>query len=353
MKAKTSEAAPAEMIRRREELVITRRARYRRFGDARRGDTMPVARPIAYERGLFDVADNCHAWLQPDGGWGWSNAGLIVGDGASLLVDTLFDLHLTADMLTAMGPVTAKAPIGTLVNTHANGDHCYGNQLVTGAEIIGTTAMAHEMHEVPASMLAAINNTPGEVGELFRSFFGAFDFTGIEVTPPTRTFDHELTVTVGGRTVELFELGPAHTSGDAIVHVPDANVVFTGDLLFSRGTPIAWAGPLSNWVAACDRIIELAPTVVVPGHGPVSTLAEVRDCREYLSMIEREATARHASGMSARDAARDIGLGEFADWGEYGRIAVNVETMYRSLDPSFRGSNIVEMFMEMAAIERA
>ena len=64
---------------------------------------------VGYTNGLHEVGDGCFAYLQPDGGWGWSNAGLIVGDGASLLVDTLFDLELTAEMLSTMAPVTRAA----------------------------------------------------------------------------------------------------------------------------------------------------------------------------------------------------------------------------------------------------
>ena len=59
------------------------------------------------------------------------------------------------------------------------------------------------------------------MGELFRSFFGEFDFTGIEPTPPTRTFDGRLDLEVGGRPIELIEVGPAHTKGDVLVHSPD------------------------------------------------------------------------------------------------------------------------------------
>ena len=62
-----------------------------------------------YELGLHEVGDGCFAYLQPDGGWGWSNAGLVVGDGASLLVDTLFDLQLTARMLDVDGRPTRDA----------------------------------------------------------------------------------------------------------------------------------------------------------------------------------------------------------------------------------------------------
>ena len=193
-----------------------------------------MAHHVEFTRGLHELGDGCHAFLQPDGGWGWSNAGLISGDGASLLVDTLFDLRLTAEMLDAMGPLTSQAPPASLVNTHANGDHCYGNSEAAarfdGLEIISSTAAADEMTEVPPAMLAALNSAPGEVGELFRSFFGEFQFDGIDLTLPDHTFDGRLTIEVGGRAVELIEVGPAHTRGDVLVHVPDDGVVFTGDI---------------------------------------------------------------------------------------------------------------------------
>ena len=314
---------------------------------------MSATRP--YELGLIEIGDGCHAYLQPDGSWGWSNAGLVVGDGASLLVDTLFDLVLTERMLESMKPFTRTAPIASLVNTHANGDHCYGNQLIDGAEIISSTAAAHEMSEVPPSMLAALNAAPGDVGELFRSFFGEFHFEGIELRLPTRTFDGRLDIDVGGRVIELVEVGPAHTAGDVIAFVPDARTVYTGDILFIGGTPIVWAGPLSNWIAACDLILGSDVDTVVPGHGPITDKAGVVQVRDYLAFIENEATARHAAGIDAFAAARDIAreLGAFAAWGEFGRVSVNVETVYRTLDSDHRSPDVVEQFRRMAAIERA
>ena len=304
-----------------------------------------------YRLGVLEVADGCHAYLQPDGGWGYSNAGLVVGDGRSLLVDTLFDLKLTDAMLADMSPLTRAAPVVTVVNTHANGDHCYGNERVANAEIIASKSAAEEMAHVPPAMLAALNKAPGEVGELFRRFFGDFDFDGITFTPPTRTFEGRLDVDVAGRVVELIEVGPAHTNGDVIVHVPDAKVVYTGDILFINGTPIVWAGPLENWVAACDLISALGAEVVVPGHGPVTDLAGVALVRDYLSYILREASARQDAGMDVFDAARDIALGKFKEWGEFGRVCVNVDTVYRSRDAQHRSPDVVEQFRRMAAME--
>ena len=313
-----------------------------------------------YTLGLHELGEGCFAYLQPDGGWGWSNAGLIVGAGESLLVDTLFDLDLTAAMLDVMSPVVGAAPIDTVVNTHANGDHCYGNSEVVrrrpDVEIVSSTSTADEMVDVPPAMLAALNQAPGEVGELFRSFFGEFHFDGIELVLPTTTFDRRLDVQVGGRLVELIEVGPAHTAGDTIVHVPDARTVYTGDILFIGGTPIVWAGPLSNWVAACNLMLGLDVDTVVPGHGPLTDSAGIVAVRDYLEFVDAEATVRQAAGMDAFDAARDIGrlLGldeRFNEWGEFGRIAVNVETVYRTLDPDHSTPDVVEQFRRMAQLE--
>ncbi|MEO7398609.1 MAG: MBL fold metallo-hydrolase, partial [Ilumatobacteraceae bacterium] len=186
---------------------------------------------------------------------------------------------------------------------------------------------------------------------LFRSFFGAFQFDGIELTLPTRTFEGRLDIEVGGRRVELIEVGPAHTTGDVIAYVPDARTVYTGDILFIGGTPIVWAGPLSNWIAACDLMLGLDVDTVVPGHGPLTDKAGIVAVRDYLSFVETEATARFDAGMDAWDAARDIGLGAFGDLGEAGRISVNVDAVYRSLDPTHVSPSIIEQFRRMAELD--
>ena len=93
-----------------------------------------------YAEGLYDLNHGLYAWMVPNGSWGESNAGLIVGDGESLLVDTLWDLKYTRAMLEAMRSLTDATPIKYLINTHADGDHFWGNELVTGAEIITSKA---------------------------------------------------------------------------------------------------------------------------------------------------------------------------------------------------------------------
>lgn len=310
----------------------------------------------SFEKGLIEVADGVHAYMQPDGGWGYSNAGLIDGDAASVLVDTLFDLTLTNEMLTTMAPVLKNAPIATVVNTHANGDHCYGNQLVAGPgiDIVASKAAAQEMGQVPASLMAGFVSAdlPDALGQFMHAAFGPFEFEGIDMVGPTTTFTGTHGIQVGQRVVELIELGPAHTGGDVVAYLPDEGVVFTGDIVFHERTPIMWAGPVSNWIAACDHLISLNPSVVVPGHGPLTDVSGLRDAADYLRFVQAGVQARHQTGMAATDVSRDLDLEingtRFGSWGERERLIVTVHHMWPELEPDYKVPDVITLFSLMA-----
>ena len=291
--------------------------------------------PTRFEGGLTEVGSGIHAWLQPSGLLGESNAGLVIGDGASLLVDTLWDPRLTRRMLAAMAPLIAKAPIETLVNTHSDGDHWWGNQEVAGAEIVATEAAAAVMAEQsPAEMkrfgllagalrLAGSMPLPyprrGDVGAIAAYVGGAlepFAFEEVRLVPPTRPFSGRLELDVGGREIHLIEVGPAHTPGDLIVWVPDSRIAIAADILFINVTPIMWAGPLEGWVAALERLLDLGAERLVPGHGPICGPEEVRRLIDYWRWLDRAAADRLEAGRSPAEAARELVLGdEIAEWG--------------------------------------
>lgn len=307
---------------------------------------------VAYTRGLHELGDGLYAYLQPDGGWGWSNAGLITAGGTSLLVDTLFDPHLTRAMLAAMEPITARNPIGQAFNTHGNGDHWYGNDLLPdNIPIVATAGAVEVMRASPPHGVHLLFNEV-DLGPEFEAFaqknMRRFDFASVTERLPTETFERQRDVTVGDRDIHLIELGPAHTNGDAIAYIPDADAVFTGDLLFIEGTPLMWAGPVDNWLTACERILELNARTIIPGHGPITDHSGVRDVQRYLTYIKAEARQRFEAGMDEEAAADDIDIADFRDWGDPERIAANVANLYREFDPTLPPLSPPELFVKMA-----
>jgi cyclase len=315
---------------------------------------------VPFAKGLFQVGTSSHAYLIPDGDWGASNAGLIVDGDQSLLVDTLFDLRMTADMLKAMADAhPAARRIDTLVNSHADGDHTFGNELVGGARIIASRGTFEEFHKLGPQQLHDIIVNADQLGEGARFIAehmgpDKFDFSKITLVEPTETYERDLTLKIGDKLVELHNVGPAHTRGDTLVHVVEDRVVYTGDVLFIGVHPAIWDGSVEGWIAACDRILAMDVDVVVPGHGPVTDKAGVADFRRYLVMLVAESTKRHNAGMTVEEAALDIVLGApFADWVSPERIAGSVNFLFRNWGSPHATDSVLERFAMIARYAKA
>ncbi len=307
---------------------------------------------FTYPHGLTQVSEHTYAYLQPDGGWGWSNSGLIVGKSEALLVDTLFDLHLTRQMLDDLQDVL-PGPIRRLVNTHHNGDHCYGNELLPEAEIIAHRACREEMLKIPPGVLESLMHAFGDTlaGRYVRECFQAFDFRDITLTPPTTVFDQALTVYLDDDSIELRYLGPAHTRGDIVAYYPSEGVVFAGDLLFHQCTPIIWEGTCAQWLGALDTLLDLDVEHVVPGHGPLADKDGVQQQKDYLLYVWERARELYGRGVPAAEAITAIELGPYADWGEAERLATNVMRFYQELDGQEHVEiNYLEAFQKMAEL---
>jgi glyoxylase-like metal-dependent hydrolase (beta-lactamase superfamily II) len=282
---------------------------------------------------LREIATDVYACLTPDRGLGWSNSGFL-NRGGGLVVDTFWDLRHTEDLLALYRRVSA-APARRLVNTHHNGDHCWGNQLFRDAEIIGhrrcAEAFGKDSSPAGLQMLRGAAGSPDPAIASFAAALAEWDFTGIELTPPGTVFDDRLDVDLDGLRVELRYVGPAHTVGDVIVHLPAERVVFTGDILFRLCTPIGWEGTFAQWEAALDTIVALAPDVVVPGHGPLCGVEGPREMRAYLAYVKSESRGHFEAGRTELEAAKRIDLGPYAHWTEPERLLFNVERAYREL----------------------
>lgn len=307
----------------------------------------------SFEKGLQEISKGVYAWLTPDGSWGLSNAGLIVDGDQSLLVDTLYDVPRTKEMLIAMTATeTAAAEINTLVCTHGDADHWFGNELVKNAEIIATTAATEGMKEMSpmkiGMLMKMISGTPSRLGRFFTKTHGQFQFEGITATFPTRNIDEKTTLQVGNTVVELIPVGPAHTEGDMLVYLPEKQVLFAGDIVFSEGTPVVHAGPVSRYIEALQLILDLDVDVIVPGHGPITDKRSVEGLIDYLELIYAETKKCHEAGLGIMKTARQIDLGAFRAWHCPERLFLNVAAVFNEL--SGQKLNTIPKFFYMAEL---
>ena len=280
------------------------------------------------------LTTNVHAAIQSRSGTGWSNSGFIAVGGGTV-VDSLYDVALTRELADLYAEVHPAAP-SRVINTHHNGDHCWGNQVFVGAEIIAHRGCADRFMDFTpdrAEMIRTMADPPESMRSIHEEW-APFDFSDVVLTPPTTVIDHDTVIDLDGVRVDLLHVGPAHTEGDLVVHVPDEGVVFMGDVLFNRCTPIGWEGSTDAWIAALRRVEELEPEWVVPGHGPLCGVDGLRDARRYFEAVQDHSRIAHAEGRSVLECCDEIDLGEWAKWDEPWRLAANVHRVYRECEGS-------------------
>jgi glyoxylase-like metal-dependent hydrolase (beta-lactamase superfamily II) len=252
--------------------------------------------------------------------WASLNVGLVVGDTGCLVVDTRLSHPQGREIAEAVRTVTALP--WTVVNTHGHFDHCFGNHAFLPAEIWG--------HERCAEMLR-------RDGPVKRAYFAgrtepglAAELAAVEIVPPGRTFTAEARLDLGGRTVHLRHLGRGHTDNDVVVEVPDAAVLFAGDLVEEGDPPVFGDAFPLDWPSTLDSMAALATGAVVPGHGGVVDRAYVRDQGATLARAAEVAREAYAAGRAVDDAWRDVPLPE-----DFARQAL--ERAYRQLrgDPPY------------------
>lgn len=227
------------------------------------------------------------------------NVGLVLGDGAAMLVDTRSTHPEAAEILRDLREVTDIRP-SVVVNTHAHFDHCFGNAVMLPCEIWG--------HEACAADLRAHGERIREdaAGRLTGAV--ARDVASVEIVPPDHLVRDHRTFHVGGRLVELRHLGRGHTDGDLVAIVPNARVLFAGDLV-EEGAPPSFgdAYPL-DWPGTASRLAPFAAGAVVPGHGAVVDRAYVERQAAELAAVAATARAAHEQGIPEADVVRLVRL---------------------------------------------
>jgi glyoxylase-like metal-dependent hydrolase (beta-lactamase superfamily II) len=228
------------------------------------------------------------------------NVGFVLGDDALLVVDT------------GMGPLNGEVVLGearrlaegrrlVLTLTHFHPEHGFGAQAFRGqAELVYNRAQADELAASGEEFVELFKTFGPEVAEMLE---------GVTIVRPDRTYDGSTTIDLGGRTVELREAGGAHTEGDQIVLVPDAGVLFAGDLVENRFFPIVF-GDVANapaWIETLDRLEAIGATVLVPGHGEVGGPELVSAFRDYFVDVREAVAERVERGDDVDAIAESLG----------------------------------------------
>lgn len=221
------------------------------------------------------------------------NVGVVVCDEGLLVVDTRAT-HSQARELQRDLARLSSLPVRWVVNTHHHWDHTFGNHEFRPAAIWGHERCRAMLVDHGEEMRAAVKEWAPDHAALFDE---------VVITPPDHTLSESATVAFGGRTIEFLHLGRGHTDNDVVVVVPDAAVVFAGDLV-EEGAPPAFQDsfPL-EWPAALAALGDLAAGPVVPGHGRVVDRLFVEQQHAEIAEVARLARQRNLAGMSPEDAA--------------------------------------------------
>jgi cyclase len=284
---------------------------------------------------MQEVADGVFAYVQPDGGWCVNNAGVLVEPDRVTVIDTAATEARARTLRQAVAGLTT-APPRVLVNTHFHGDHTFGNAVVAGSDAV---IVAHEQArtEMAAAGLGLTGLWPG------------VDWGDISVTLPHLTFQDRLTLHLGPRRAELIHVGPAHTTNDTVVWLPEERVLFAGDVLMSGCTPFVLMGSVEGSLRAVERLRGLGPRTVVGGHGPVSGPEVLDETAGYLRRLRTVAADAYAAGLTPLEAAREAGAGPYGHWLDPERIVGNLHRAYAELGGGPLGTplDVVGIFGEL------
>jgi glyoxylase-like metal-dependent hydrolase (beta-lactamase superfamily II) len=292
---------------------------------------------------LHQVTDSCFALLNGKCRLFDTNSGLI-NRGGGAVIDTQADLSHARRMIELFASVWRGMP-KYVINTSESGDHVSGNQLFAGSEIVAHRTVPERLKEVAdrSHYRELLDRADGIVSRLLLKLMrpGAlavgmqlrqdYDFDGIELTPPTTLFDARYVLDLDGIEVHLIHVGPCTNFGDTIVHVPGESVVFAGDVVIRRCTPMGWRGSYETWLRCLDLIVWLDPEFIVPGQGPVCGIEGAMELKAYLEYVRDESTRCFERGLTALEAAKQIELGPYRAWRCPARLFANVESAYRDI----------------------
>ncbi len=251
-----------------------------------------------------------------------SNSAFLVTDEGVLVIDTRQHPAHGRDLIERIRRITDK-PVKWVINTHAHGDHYYGNPAFKAA---GATIIAHR--DVVAGM---IRNEQLEFKRRL-AFFKSLKLDPAEVKTvlPDVTFDSRLTLKLGGRVVEVMYLGPGQNPGDTLIYFPHARALYVGGPFANNNwSNMSFTPSMDGWIELLDRIAAMENVdIFLPGHGDVGKREDVLDEAYMLAEVQKAVKAAIARGMTRDEIVKQLRFPQFANRRNYDRIDVFLEALY-------------------------
>lgn len=256
------------------------------------------------------------------------NSGIIVGDDGVMVVDAQATPVMALEVIERVRKVTDK-PIKYVLLSHYHAVRVLGASAYARAEVIASDAARDMIVE------RGQQDMDSEIGRFPRLFRAVESIPGL--TWPTITFPQQMSVWLGKREVRIMHLGRGHTAGDVVAYVPDANVVFSGDLVEYHSACYCGDAHLADWPATLDRLAALRANALVPGRGaalasPDKVQAGIDGTRDFLSTLYGSAKDSVAKGLTLKEAfavARKVMDPKFSDFAIYEHcLPFNVSRAY-------------------------
>ncbi|HEX4584259.1 MAG TPA: MBL fold metallo-hydrolase [Burkholderiaceae bacterium] len=236
-----------------------------------------------------------------------ANLGVLVGPSGVIVVNTGSSAEHGAALLAAVAQLTDR-PVVLAIDTQASPDQVLGNSAFTGRAI---AVVAHR--DTDAFMRQHCDACVADVKA--RADTDALDAT--RVAWPTRLIDGSQTLSAGGRTIQILYFGWTEQPGSVAVLDMQSRVLFTGDMASFGVVPQAQLGRVPDWIDALGQLQALAPTTVVPGHGPPGPAAQLARTREYLQSLLDQTRAAYLRGDGLLQTVDHLELARFRGWALY------------------------------------
>jgi len=253
-----------------------------------------------------------------------SNNAWLVTDEGVLVIDTRQHPKRAEELLAAIRKTTDK-PIRYVVNTHAHGDHYFGNTVFKRE---GATIIAHR------DTVAMMKAHHGAEMKRRMGYFKQRQFDPGEVTLllPDVTFESKMTITLGGRMIELLYLGPGQNPGDTLIHFPKERVMFSGGPFSKNSWPNPQFTPsMSNWIDLLRKIAAMDVDKYLGGHGDIGARQDVLNEAQMLSDFDAGMRDAVDKGMSREEIYQNVKFEKYKDIRNYYRMNLFINSYYHFL----------------------